>query len=411
MPPNQPVPVYHHGRKFYVTSDEYERIRTEKQSHRRQPTQKPSNSPTTKPTSLPVRASSLALPATSNQRTVPNPIEQRPGILRVPVNRRQESARPSRSILKVPDERDDSSSLVSFASKNTPVETGRSNSSDRILEHRKTPLIDGALGSIESSKPEEMKRASSAEILQPASSSSNRRTISTHVADYGLSPLSTFSMTPTDQTYSQSNASKLTSYFVQMKPSSLDPVSNSNANSFVESGVVGDDHLYTVIGSSNRRSNTHVNDENASILTRSRDGANGSFSDESATSLSMLVQRRNRETQRSRRADHSLDSSMSPNQSKETWTDSSIRSQFMDNSYEKKRVRFADMEGFTLETPLTKSLQRTPSVCNTLLTRRKQNQVSNSMRGQSRPVFNAFYQAIAGVSGGYNRRSKLLTDV
>lgn len=365
MPPNHPVAVFHNGRKFFVTHDESERIRNEKRNQRRTETQKP------------VKMSNL--PA-SIPRTVLNPVEQQKAkVLRVPIVRREQSARPSRSILKVVDDRDDE------------TKANRAHSSDRILDNRQSTPI-------EPTENDEIKRSSSAEILQ---TSSTRRAVPTGVVDYGT--------TPTNQTYSQSNASKLTSYFLRMKPSS----------SIIETGVFGEDRIYTVIGSTNRRSNQNVGDaaSSSSISNNnnnefySRDAASGSFSDESATSLLMLVQRRNNEIQRQKRHDYSTDTSNSPIQSKESWIESSTRSQFTDVSYEKKRVRFADMEGFTLETSQKKTLHRTPTT-NSLLTRRKQLQVTNPIRGQTtRPVFNTFYQAIAGVGGGFNRRSKLVTDV
>ena len=312
MPPN-PVPAYQHGRNFYVMPDELERIRPQRRQQ--------------------MRKTSAVLP-NSVHRSLSNPPEQKPGLVRLPPTRL------SRSILKVADD-SSSSSLISFDLKTKSCETGRAHSSDRILEQRQSPPSD-------ESKNEH--------ILRPSSTGTSRRAIPTSVADYGISP----SLTSTDQTYSQSNASKLTSYFVQMKPSNKDLNSTS-----------------------------------------------GSLSEDSTTSLLMLVQQRSSDTQRYRHGEIFVDHS----QSKDSWTDSTTsRTHLTDISNEKKRVRFADMEGFTLETSPTKTLQRTP-INATLLTRRKQNQSSNAIRRQTRPVFGTFFQTIVGVTGGYNRRSKLATDV
>ena len=423
------IPVYRHGRKFYVSPEEYELLRAEERRHRRRVVQKAQNLPVTKPVAMPTRSASSSL-INPLRRTASNPFDQQASILKASYNPvqstfptpvRRGSARPSRSILR--NSEDPSSSVGSFVMRKNSSDTNRAHSLDKVRERRRpSPADEEYL-----SNSDEIKRSTSAELIEPqalsdkqAANVPSRRPVPTTVADYGMSPISSFSMTPTDQTYSQSNASKLTSYFVQVKPSSLNPLTKSNHRALLETGLQGTDHAYTVLGSSNRRSGSG-GDGGSSIVTRStsnstaneffsRDAASGSFSEDSSSSLLMLVQRRKVDTTRYRRPNFIIESDDQSGEQPDGWTNSATQSQLTDISMEKKRVRFADMEGFTLETISDKTSQRSP-VNTRLLTRRKHSQVTNDLRTPTRPVVNNFYQAIAGVGGGYSRRSKLATDV
>jgi hypothetical protein len=408
------VPIYRHGRKFYVSIEEYERIRSQERNHRRTASQKSQNLPIPKspPTLLRSPSASLYKPI---QRSNTNPYEYKYSTLRTPIvpvnslsnsNNRSASTRLSRSTLKHYNNRDDLSSIPKLK---RPA-TIRSSSSDKVIDIRRTtPQTSSSFHN-----DDQIKRSLSADVEQPSSSprhqpkpkQQSRRPVATTVSDYGMSPVSTMSMTPTEHTYTQTNASKLTNYFARMQQSSLNPPSKSSPSaisgtgSIFETGMQGTDHVYTVLGSSNRRIGTG----SSSLLTRStsdssknayshQDTISGSLSDDNTSLLSMLFQRRNiRQSELIPETDNNYD------QQRDLWTRSTIRSQSSDA--EKKRVRFADMEGFTLETIPDKKHLRSP-INTRLLARQQYIKLPNDSRGQPQPFHSTLYQAT----------SKLATDV
>jgi hypothetical protein len=302
----------------------------------------------------------------------------------------------------------------------------RSNSSDKVIDLRRTPQpsISSYTGYIPDDY--ELKRSLSAEIVQPSQFNMQqpqvlpRRNIPTTTSDYGMSSASPFPITPTDQTYNQSNASKLTSYFTRIQPSTLNspikssPSAYTGAGSTYEPSMPDSDHIYSVLASSNRRTGAGL----TSVLTRSpsnnsnneyyfRDTISGSLSDDNSSSPSMLIQQRNADSNYYRRIPRVVDTDDDYRQQSEIWTRSTARSQSSDGLTEKKRVRFADMEGFTLETVPDVERQRSP-MNNRLLTRRSYGQTSSNLRGQIQPLNNSFYQTTTRVGG---TGSKLATDV
>jgi hypothetical protein len=396
------IPVYRHGRKFYVSTDEYARIRSQERQLRRTAVQKSQNLSIPKANQTPMRVPS-ASSYNSIQRSSSNPYEYRYGILKTPhlpsnslINTyiQSDSIRPSRSILR---RSDDQNNLLLAATKKSPSATIRSSSSDKILDNRRTPQ---SLSSIDN----DIIRTLSDEILQPSISSPkqspipSRRSVVPKASDYGISPTTTFSMTPTDQTHTQTNASKLTNYLTRIKQSSLNPPSlaatNLGTGSFFETGVQGSDHAYTVLGASNRRI--------GSLLTRSTSDnirnkyyqqniASDSFSDDNPS----LIQRQE--------SSGEIDDDYY--QQRELWTRSTVRSQSSDGLTEKKRVRFADIEGLTLESKSDKD-KIPSSINNQLLTRRQNVPISSDLRGRPRPFYNTFYQTTPKVDG-----NKLATNV
>lgn len=420
------VPVYRHGRKFYVSTEEYERIRSEERRQRRTAAQKSQHIPMTKTPQIPIRSPSTSL-YTPIQRSQSNPYDYKPGILRtphVPMNsllnstNQRESNRLSRSTLKHYNNQNDLSSLPTGILKKKTPPNSRSNSSDRIIDNQKLPLSS-------SDNDSDVKRSFSAEIAhlltspQPPKSKSpaqspSRRPVPTIISDYGMSPITTYSMTPNDQTHTQTSPSRLTNYFTRMKKSSLNPPATplSGPGSVFESNIQGTDHLYTVLGSSNRRLGT----KSSSLITRSKsdnskndyyhhDTTSDTFSDENSSSLLGLIQRRHTDTTRPRRNEYTTEFDDDYNQQRDIWTRSSNRSQSTDGLLEKKRVRFADTEGLTLETISDRNQLKSP-INNRLLIRRQNVKNSNDSRGQPRPFYNAFYQAASKITG-----SKLATDV
>ena len=181
-----------------------------------------------------------------------------------------------------------------------------------------------------------------------------------------------------------------------------------------ETGLQDPDHIYSVVASSNRRSGGGL----TSVLTRSpsnnsnneyyhRDTISGSYSDDNSSSPSMLIQQRNTNPNYYRRTQRVVETDDDYRQQSDLWTRSTARSQSSDGLTEKKRVRFADMEGYTLETVPDVEQQRSP-MNNRLLTRRSYGQTSSNRREQVQPLNNSFYQTTTRVGG---IGSKLATDV
>jgi hypothetical protein len=435
------VPVYRHGRKFYVSAEDFERMRADERRHRRTLVQKSHNLPVSKAHSINYRP-----PSTSSynpiHRSTSNPHEHRYGVLRaphLPVNsitdnnnnntnniNRHESTRQSRSTFKYYDDRDDVSSITSTLPMKLSTTAIRSNSSDKVLDLRRTP--QPSMPSYSGYTPDdyELKRSFSAELVQPSQVQPQqpevppRRTIPKTISDYSMPTVSAFPMTSTDQTYNQSNASKLTSYFSRMKPSTLNSPVKSSAptftatNSTYETGMQDSDHIYSVLSSSNRRTGGGL----TSVLSRSptnnsnneyhlRDATSGSYSDDNSSSPSIINQRRNTDNNRYRRAQLVVETDDDYGQQSEPRPRFTARSQSSDGLTEKKRVRFADMEGFTLETVPDVEQQRSP-MNNRLLTRRSHVQTSSHFQGQVQPFPNSFYQTTTRVGGN---GSKLATDV
>ena len=395
------VPIYRDGRKFYVSPEEYQLIRSDERRQRRRVAQKSQNLPVTRsPRPTNPRSSSVSL-YNSLQRGVSTPHDPRyhsdkillpttPTTIPTP-------SRPSRSILK---HHGETATLNSHVAKKHASIIPRSSSSEPTPNFQRISLALDPSDSDDTLIDEGVQRSLSFERM-PSPSRNQPIIISTRrtVADYGISPVSTFSMTPADQTASQSNASNATNYFIQMRPSTLNPATASGHGALAETAVQGNKHAYTVFGSSNRQAPVR-----RSVLTDSnhdyhrQNTASGAFSDDSSLSLLTLFQRQNIDANRSRQpaySAHTKDDADENDQQRDLWTYSVGRSQSTDVSTEKKRVRFADMEGHTLESMSDKDTRPSPRP-NRLFTRR--------------PLQNPAYPTTSRVSVLRTRR-KLATDV
>ncbi len=434
------VPVYRHGRKFYVSTDEFERMRAEERRHRRTIMQKSQNLPVSKSHSINYRAPTT-FSYNSIHRSTSNPHEHRHGVLRTPhlpvtsiINdhttniNRHDSTRQSRSTFRYYDDREDLSSITSALPMRLPTTAIRSNSSDKVLDLRRTP--QPSIPSYNGYVPDdyELKRSVSAEVVQPAPPSiqtqqpqvTPRRTTPATTSDFSMSTASAFPLTPTDQTYNQSNSSKLTSYFSRVQPSTLNSLTKPSVSTLTrtgsahETGMPETDHVYSVLGaSSNRRTGTGL----TTVLSRSptnnsntdyypRDATSGSLSDDNSSSPSTLNQRQNTDNYRYRRAQIVVETDDDYRQPTQAWTRSTTRSHSSDGLTEKKRVRFADMEGFTLET--VPDIEQQRSTMNSRLLSRRSHGPSSHLQGQIQPFHNLFYQTTTRVGGN---GSKLATDV
>jgi hypothetical protein len=420
------VPIYRHGRKFYVSNQEYERIRSEERQQRRSAVQHSQNLPVTKSHQTRIRTPPTYL-HTPIQRTHSNPYEYKYGVLRTPhlpanslinaTNNRRESTRSSRStFLKHYNDQDDLRLITPPITKTKKPPTIRSNSFDKVIDNQRTPLS--------SDSEHEVKRSFSAEItklLSPRQQKSKQQTevrlrqhVPTTVSGYSISPTTSFSITPNNHLHTHRSPTRLTNYVVQMKQSSLNPPSKSNSGpgSLFESGIQGSDRVYTIFGSSNQRTNF----TSSSLLSRSNsdnskneyyhpDTTSGSFSDDTSSSFLASIQRHNTDTTHSPRAQYSTEIDDDYNQQRSSSARSTMRSQSSDGLTEKKRVRFADTEGLTLETIPDRKQLKSP-INNRLLTRRQNVKISSDSPEQTRPFYDSLYQTTTKVG-----ECKLATDV
>lgn len=430
------VPVYRHGRKFYVSMEEFERMRADERRHRRTVLQRSQNLPISKSHSINYRPPS-ASSYNPIHRSTSNPQGHQFGVLKtphLPANathadyanfNRNDPIRQSRSTVRFYDDRDDKSSVVTALPVKLPTTTVRSNSSDKILEFRRTPQLSIIPSNDYTPNDYELKRSVSAEIVQPTSIQVQqqpqiipRRIIPPTTSDFSMSTAPTYPQTATDQTYNQSNASKLTSYFNRRQPITMNPPPvlpptsvMIGTNPTYESSTPEAEHVYSVLGAANRRaapasvtnvlsrSPTHNSNYNEYVFG---DPTSGSLSDDNSSSPSMLIQRRNPDPYPTRRTQHLVEADEN-----EQWTRPTARSHSNEGFTEKKRVRFADMEGFTLETVPDLEQQRSP-MTNRLVIRRPYDHMSSHFQEQVQPFYNSLYRTTARVGG---EGSKLATDV
>ena len=447
------VPVYRHGRKYYVSVEESERMRAEERRNRRTVMQKSQNLPISKSQSINYRTP-LTSSYNSVNRSTSNPHEHRYGILRtphLPLNsntitnnnntnnfNRHESTRQSRSTFRYYDERDD----ISIPTFTLPMKTSttaiRSNSSDKVLDLRKTPQLSVSPYPDYMPDDYELKRSISAEIVHPTEVEQQqqpqvvpRRKLPPPVSDYGMSTVSAYPITSTDPMYNQTNTLKLPSYFNRTQPPPPPPTLNSPIktsvstftapNSTYDTDIQDSDDMYSVVNPSNRRNTSG----STTIISRSptnnntnkdyyfRDTTNGSLSDDNSSSPTMLNQRRNIDNNRYRQTQLVVETKDDSRRQNDIWPRSTARSHSTDGFIEKKRVRFADMEGYTLETvsdvEQQQQQQRRSPMNNRSLTRPSHGQTTSShFQEEIQPFHNAYYQTATRVG---NSGSKLATDV
>ncbi|CAF1200770.1 unnamed protein product [Adineta ricciae] len=428
------VPVYRHGRKFYVPIEEFERLRMEQRRQRRTLMQKSQNLPVSKVHQTTVRTPSLSS-YNSVHRSTSHPHDCRYGILRVPHlplnpmmnHTRYESTRQPRLTSRYYDDRDDASSYTSALPIKVSTTTIRSNSSDKVLDLQRTlPLPDCSYSDY---IPDEydLKRSFSAEIVHPPESQRlqppqpavvTRRIIPTPTIDYSVATVSSYSPTSTEQIYDPSSAAKLTNYYSRLKPtpsnSTLEPVISALSGTGLIYGRNPPDAEQVYSSASIRRPRSAL----PSMLTRSsstnsrndyyyREATSGSFSDDNSSSPSMLIQRRNTGTNRYRRSQTDIETDDDYRQRAEVSVRPTARSHSSDGLTEKKRVRFADMEGYTLETVPDVEQDRSPTSGRSL-NRRAYAPTPNHFREQLQHFHNPFYPTTNRAS---NNGSKLATDV
>lgn len=424
------VPIYRYGRKFYVTPEEYERIRSEERQNRRVTVLKSQQLPVSKPRQKPVQSPPVStyIPI---QRSISNAYDYRYGLIKtrhLPVNSSTntnnppESIRLSRSTLKTYGDHDNLSSPISTVPKKKTISNMRSHSSDKALISRKNPLTINV--------DDEIKRSLSADVRKEQSLSqqskpkqqppvSPRRLVRATAPAYGMSPTTTFSMTPNDQSLSQLTPGNLTTYFARMRQSTLNPPSSSlpsassTSGSLFETSMQGYDQVYTILSSSSRRIGTGSSSLQApSIIENSKneyyiqDTTSGSFSDDTSSTLSMILQRQNNDKSPYRQSEYiNNETDDNHSQKRDSRARSTLQSQSIDGFTEKKRVRFADTEGFTLEIVPDKNQLRSTKT-NRLLARRQNMKVSSDSPKQKQSIYNAFYQVATKIN-----ESKLATDV
>ena len=360
------VPVYRHGRKFYVSADEFERIRADDRRHRRTVMQKSQNLPVSKSYPANPRSASASSRHPAH-RSAPHPHDHRYGVLRTPhfsqtpirndMNR-TEPIRPSRSTSTYYDHKN-APSLVPVRLRTSTL---RSSSSDRILhlgrgQHPPSPTHSGYV-----SDDHEIKRSLSAELLQPVQSQPRlhqlprRQHVLTRAHGHDASLSMPYPVKLSDPAHIPSNASKFTNHSARIPPSIADSSHVTAHTSRFDTDVDDSNHVYSVRASSERRADTY----RAAELRRSssnnsndeysvREATSGSFSDDNASSPSMFLQQRYTARNQHHRSDHVIEDDVDYEQYSRPWIRPTGHNPSNDGLTEKKRVRFADTEGLTLE--------------------------------------------------------------
>lgn len=429
--PSNAVPIYRHGRKFYVSVEEFERIRDDERRHRRNLMQKSQNLPPSK--SNPLINNAVRTTAATFykpiQRSLSQPRDVRYGVLRAPHmptnpiplqknDRAEGSLRPSRSTLKYYDDREDTISGNLTIPVRLPTTATRSNSSDRVVDLRRPAPIPPITYTGYLSDDTSVKRSLSAELIQATPMPEQqppiplRRPPPTPSYDYNSPPTNT-TTTTNDQNYVQSTAAKLSNYFNRMPASTLNasmkmsPSNLTGMNTIYRSDMGNTDHF-----PSNRRNETGLARSSSNHLPYEnyvRDTNIGSFSDDNTSSPTMLIQRRNTDRTRNRRAELLVETDEDYEAHGQVWARNTARSQSNEGLTEKKRVRFADTEGLTLET-VTDTEQRRPPTDDRGFIQRAHVESSSDVRRTLQPFRNSFYQNNPRV-GGAMMESKLATDV
>ena len=389
--PSNTVPVYRHGRKFYVSVEEFERIRDDERRHRRTLMQKAQNLPLNKSNSSavppPVSTRTSMSFYKPVQRSFSQPRDLRYGILRaapMPVSKLERPEPPvrlSRSTLRFYDEQDDGTSTIPVVPIRLPTTATRSNSSDKVLDLRRpirnpsTSLSYTGYVSDDSS----VKRSLSAELIQASKS----------IDQPQVPPRRTNASTPQptmDQVYIQNTASKLSNYFNRI------PASTANASMKQSISQLTGSNL------------TYRNDFAVGRSTTE------SLSDENSSSPTMFIQRRNNDQSRYQRPELVVETDDDYDSQGQIYPRNTTRSQSNEGLTEKKRVRFADMEGFTLEMVSDGEQRRTPTE-NRLFVQRTRVETPQDLRRTLQPFRNSFYQNNSSRVVGPLIESKLATDV
>lgn len=414
------VPVYRHGRKFYVPVEEFERMRLEQRRQRRTLLQKSQHLPVTKVHPPLIRAPTIPS-YNAVHRSTSHPHDYRYGVLRAPHlptntalhTARYEPARQSRLPSRYYDDREDSLSFTSAL----PTTAIRSNSSDKVLDLQRTPQPSMCSFSDYVADDYDLKRSFSAEIVHPTEPKRSqplvlpRRLIPTPLADYGATAAPSFPPTASEQPHR-------TDYYTRLQPSAINPPIKPVASALAGTGLVYDTAMSNADPAYPNAAHRRIGNGLSSVLTRSsstnshhdyyvHDAANGSFSDDNSSSPSMLLQRRHGNAAHYRRSQFAGDPDDEYEQRAEIARRPTARSHSSDGFTEKKRVRFADMEGYTLETVPDVEQERSP-MNNRLFGRRPYVATPNHLREPVHTFRESFYQTATRASAN---GSQLATDV
>ena len=397
-------------------------MRTEERRQRRNLMQKSQNLPVHKSHHSSSRSSSASFyhPV---QRSTSHPHDYRYGVLRTPhlpanmpvlIDNRLESIRPSRPISRYPSNRDDIPSITPAVPIRLPTTAVRSNSSDKILDLRRTPQPTATTYSGYVSDDYSVKRSLSADLVQetpipPRPPVQPRRQIPIPAYEYDRS---------NDQTFPSSNALKLNSYFSQMPSSGVDAApkplaSNLSASrATVEIDTPDSEHVYAVRNPVTSRQGADFTQSSSNPSNNEyyfRDANIGYLSDENAsTPPPVSIPRRNTDRSRYHRTELVVETDDDYEPQAQIWARSNPRSHSNEGVTEKKRVRFADMEGLTLETAPDDE-QRRSAAENRFLTGRAPIEPLHDFRRGIQPFRNSFYQTQTRIGG--SNESKLATDV
>ena len=359
----------------------------------------------------------------SSHRGAPHPHDQRYGVLRTPhfsqssirnEMNRGEPIRPSRSTSTYYDQRN-ATSLVPVRLRTSTV---RSSSSDRILHLGRRPHPPSPTHSGYVSDDHEIKRSLSAELLQPVQSQRRLQQLPRrphvlarpHGHDTSLS--APYPVKSSDSAHIQSNAPKFPHHQTRIQPAIVDSSHVIAHTSTFDTDVDDSSHVYSVRASTDRRAESaqtaalrRSSSNNSNDEYYVREATSGSFSDDNTSSPSMFLQQRYTDRNRHRRSDYVIEDDADYEQYSRPWIRPTGQNPLNDGLTEKKRVRFADMEGLTLET-VSDADQRKLPFADRVSARRVPVDGSLEFQEPWPPLRDSFHHTGVRVGG-----SKLATDV
>ena len=443
--PSNTVPVYRHGRKFYVSIEEYERMRAEEKRHRRTQMHKAQNLPIPKSHQTYSRTPSSSY-YNPIHRSASNPHDYRQGVPRLihispntmlSNDNRQASNRPSRATSRYNDNRNELRSAPTMLPIRLPTTALRSNSSDKVLELRRTPQTTQTSYNGYVADDYAVKRSLSAEMVGPEQiieenpQIPNRRQVSNSTFEYETSSGSKYPPNYPEKNQPTSNSSKLNSYLQQVPISTLDSTRKplvsemSSGHPTYDADPAEPEYVYNVRSSFSQQNGNLFTPRSPATPAKNqyyvRDVNIGSYSDDNSSSPPPFIQRRNTDRTRYRRADLLVETDDDYEGRSQAFLRPAGRSQSNDRLMEKKRVRFADTEGLTLERSADREqifsqqpnpqqeYQQDRATDYRLYTRDSHHGRSNDSNWGNQPFMNSYYQ-MSGRAGKV-LESKLATDV
>lgn len=416
-----PLPLIRNGRKFYITTEDVENFSAEQQrfssrssAFRNHRSSSNSGRPSSKISPVPQQRTASNAPDSrfNSHRTPQTTFYNEPKALI-----RQE-ARPSRSILKNSETYKTQSLIDSIESNKTPS-VNRSRSREKVLEYSSTSLTTFAGQSELNPTQNETQRPVTAEIVQltPLNTEQKQRA-KVHRA------------TPRPPNEINSNhghsnhTSRLNDFFMENKTSWVTSSNRSSSitspseSSALESNVTSSELNYSGSTFSYRTGNeinstTFVRSKSneTNLDFHSRNSLSSSNFESGSSLVNSFVNERNQNMNPDRPRYFINEPHQHKNPRQISCNETRGHAVLNDLSNTKKRVRFADTEGFNLEIlPSKKQSQRIDATIRRL-TKKKSFDTTSPINSSIKPAFTTIFQAVTGINSSHNRRNKLVTYV